>query len=280
MLDRRPTSDPEVVEVTFRLPVEVDAEAVHVVGDFNGWSREATPLARDDDGFSVTLPLRTGAAYQFRYLLDDHVWENDWAADDYVGNEFGGENSLLDLTRGLESGGDGAALHAGEVHHVGAIDEPAAAALEEALAVDALATEAQTVSEAAAVLTPVAEGGLAALPPSDAGESGGSGTSPESEKAPKAPKTPKRSTPSRGKESSKPAKGAAKSTKGEPKSTKGSTKGSKGSTKGSSKRTARKSDTAPTKAELLDAAKELDISGRSKMNKAELEKAVAKARKG
>ena len=275
MLDRRPTSDPGVVEVTFRLPVEVDAEAVHVVGDFNGWSRVATPLERDEDGFSVTLPLRTGATYQFRYLLDDHVWENDWAADDYVGNEFGGENSLLDLTHGLESGGGATASHAGEVHHVGAVDEPAAAALEEALAVDALATEAQTVSEAAAILTPVAEGGLAAPPTSDAGASGANGTSQKdatAAKAPKAPKAPKRSTPSKGESSAKASKGAAKPAKG-------STKGSKGSAKKSSKGTAGKSDTALTKAELLDAAKELDISGRSKMNKAELEKAVARARK-
>ena len=274
MLDRRPTSDPEVVEVTFRLPVEVGAEVVHVVGDFNSWSREATPLRRDDGGFSVTLELQAGTTYQFRYLLDGHVWENDWAADDYVGNEFGGENSLLDLSDGAALGGGAAPPDAGSAHGVGAIDEPGLAAGEEALAVDALATEAQTVSEAASGLTPVAEGGLAvrpAAPPKQAEKD----------------RTPAKA--SKGADSKSRSKGRSKVTSGD--TTAGSkdkgkdkSKGkgkpkSSGRSKGSSTRGTASDGSATTKAELLEQAKELDISGRSKMNKDELEKAVAAARK-
>jgi len=256
MLDRRPTSDPSLVEVTFRLPIESGAEDVHVVGDFNSWSREATPLRRDEGGFSVTLELAAGRAYQFRYLIDGHLWENDWAADDYVGNEFGGENSLLDLTNGSVAG-SAAASHVGELHEVGTIEEPELAAVEEALAVDTLATESSAISEAASALTPVAEGGLAA-PPAPA---------PTRKKA--APAKDER------KKAAKPAK-LAKAPKKAPKKAPARSAASKGKGTASS---GGKGKEEPTKAELLEAAKELDISGRSKMHKNELAKAVAAARK-
>ncbi|MFP5370379.1 MAG: isoamylase early set domain-containing protein [Actinomycetes bacterium] len=83
-------------KVTFELPAEVGANAVHVCGDFNDWSTTATPLKRRKDGtFAATLTLEAGRRYRFRYLLGDGEWENDWAADDYVRNEFGGEDSVV-----------------------------------------------------------------------------------------------------------------------------------------------------------------------------------------
>ncbi len=36
-------------------------------------------------------------AVRFRYLLDGERWENDWAADGYVPNPFGSEDSLLEV---------------------------------------------------------------------------------------------------------------------------------------------------------------------------------------
>ena len=33
-----------------------------------------------------------------RYLLDGQRWDNDWAADAYVRNDFGGDDSVVDLT--------------------------------------------------------------------------------------------------------------------------------------------------------------------------------------
>ena len=81
--------------VTFRLPAEVGAETAHLCGDFNDWSRTATPMKRlKDGGFSVRLSLDTGKTYRFRYLLNGEVWENDWAADGYLPNDFGSDDSL------------------------------------------------------------------------------------------------------------------------------------------------------------------------------------------
>lgn len=56
-------------------------------------------MDRDRDGsFSLVVRLETGRSYRFRYLLDDQRWENDWAADAYVPNAFGEDDSVVDLT--------------------------------------------------------------------------------------------------------------------------------------------------------------------------------------
>jgi 1,4-alpha-glucan branching enzyme len=85
------------VLVTFRLPPEVKAESVHVVGEFNCWSSVAHPMTRDAEGLVAEVELDGGRRYRFRYLLDGDRWANDWAADDYVANDFGGDDSVIDL---------------------------------------------------------------------------------------------------------------------------------------------------------------------------------------
>jgi hemerythrin superfamily protein len=93
-----PNEPGEVVVATFRLAPDVVAGSVCVVGEFNDWSHTATPMDRDEEGFVARVALRTGRAYRFRYLIDGERWENDWAADAYVPNEFGGDDSVIDLT--------------------------------------------------------------------------------------------------------------------------------------------------------------------------------------
>ena len=94
---KTPTRDGSVV-VTFELPAAVAAGSVALCGDFNDWSETSHPLNRTDDGFKASVELAPGQRWRFRYLLDGARWENDWAADDYIVNEFGGEDSVVDLT--------------------------------------------------------------------------------------------------------------------------------------------------------------------------------------
>jgi CHAD domain-containing protein len=51
-----------------------------------------------EGGFVRTVQLEAGRVYRFRYLLDGHRWENDWAADRYVPNVYGSDDSIVDLT--------------------------------------------------------------------------------------------------------------------------------------------------------------------------------------
>ncbi len=95
MILREPQADK--IRVTFRLPSTIWAESVHLVGDFNDWSRTSHPLQRTRDGeWEISLLLDQGRAYQFRYLVNRSDWQNDWNADRYVSNPFGGENSVIE----------------------------------------------------------------------------------------------------------------------------------------------------------------------------------------
>ena len=83
-------------EVVFDLPPGLDVERAAVVGDFNDWSADRHLMERTGDGrLEARIMFDPGTRAQFRYRIDDDRWENDWNADDYVGNEFGGEDSLL-----------------------------------------------------------------------------------------------------------------------------------------------------------------------------------------
>jgi len=80
--------------VTFELPPQVQASQVVLLGEFTDWS--AVPLEERKDGrFSVTLSLEARRSYRYRFLVDGSRWENDWQADAYVANDFGGEDSLI-----------------------------------------------------------------------------------------------------------------------------------------------------------------------------------------
>ena len=86
-------------KVTLTLPKEQarSANRVMVVGDFNGWDVNATPMQKLKSGaFKATLSLEKGNEYQFRYFLDEDRWENDQDADKYISNGYtGDDNSVL-----------------------------------------------------------------------------------------------------------------------------------------------------------------------------------------
>ena len=86
-------------KVTFDVPKELTqtAKKVTVVGEFNDWNTNATPLKKQKNQvYKVTLDLEQGKEYQFRYLIDDKNWINDWNADKYVTSEIGNcENSVV-----------------------------------------------------------------------------------------------------------------------------------------------------------------------------------------
>ncbi len=104
MINKSYTKTGRKCRVTFKLPKESvgSAEAIHVLGDFNGWARGATVLERRKNGsFSVTASLDSGGDYRFRYLVDGATWVSDGQADGLVPNRFGDLDSVV--TTRLES---------------------------------------------------------------------------------------------------------------------------------------------------------------------------------
>jgi len=85
--------------VTFKLPKEAadGSERVCIVGDFNNWDISANPMTKTkNEDWTARLDLETGKEYQFRYLIDESRWENDWDADRYVKSCYGDcDNSVI-----------------------------------------------------------------------------------------------------------------------------------------------------------------------------------------
>ncbi|MHA7880768.1 MAG: isoamylase early set domain-containing protein [Saccharospirillum sp.] len=100
-LKKRYLKSRPVCKCTFILPKDAapDARQVSLVGDFNHWQTESTPMKRLKTGdFKLELALETGRTYQYRYLIDGELWENDWAADAYVpAPGLPAENSVVQL---------------------------------------------------------------------------------------------------------------------------------------------------------------------------------------
>ena len=86
-------------KVTFRLPriAAKDAKSVFVVGDFNNWNIHANPMKRLRNGeYTTRLELEPGREYEFRYLIDEFKWENDWNADKYIKSPYeDSDNSVV-----------------------------------------------------------------------------------------------------------------------------------------------------------------------------------------
>ena len=95
MIERHAASNGSIA-VTFRLPADHPAAPIGVAGEFNDWVWERTPLDEIDDHLVATVVLRPGR-YEFRYRTADDRWFNDEGADDYVPNEFGGVNCIVDV---------------------------------------------------------------------------------------------------------------------------------------------------------------------------------------
>lgn len=98
MLKKRYLKDNSICNVTFILPKQVNAKKVCLCGEFNSWEKNSIEMKLDEDGnYSITIPLKTGESYKYRYILDDERWENDWQADCYLPNIYGSEDSVVEV---------------------------------------------------------------------------------------------------------------------------------------------------------------------------------------
>jgi len=89
-----------VCKVTFTLPKEaiMTGNQVLVLGEFNNWDpAKGLAMKATKSGYSAAVELEAGRDYQFRYLIDNQKWENDWAADSYIPSPYGVDNSVVTI---------------------------------------------------------------------------------------------------------------------------------------------------------------------------------------
>jgi 1,4-alpha-glucan branching enzyme len=102
MITKAYAKDGKSCKVTFEMDQAtadaLAARTVHLAGEFNGWAFQDHRLTKKKTGgFSTTLKLDPGRSYRFRYVVNESEWVNDSAADSYVANEHGSEDSLVSV---------------------------------------------------------------------------------------------------------------------------------------------------------------------------------------
>jgi hypothetical protein len=103
---RLPASPPADTVMTFVF-VTHDASKVSIVGDFNQWNADATPMARiaNSNAWTVTVPLSVGRHVYSFYAVgaDGEKWLNDPNAPAAPDDGFGRRNSVILVKKGPAS---------------------------------------------------------------------------------------------------------------------------------------------------------------------------------
>lgn len=77
-------------KITFTLPAEIvaDAQGGVLLGEFNNWDQtQGIALKKGKDGaMKAAVQLEAGQTYQYRYLLSDGRWVNDYNASNQHDN--------------------------------------------------------------------------------------------------------------------------------------------------------------------------------------------------
>ncbi|HEY5368671.1 MAG TPA: isoamylase early set domain-containing protein [Hanamia sp.] len=75
-------------DIIFMLPAQAleGATGAVVLGDFNNWtpSKEFELKKQKDGSFKTVVSLEEGRTFNYRFLLDNGVWENDYNAQNYA----------------------------------------------------------------------------------------------------------------------------------------------------------------------------------------------------
>lgn len=88
-------------KVTFEVPVEQlgAGRDVRVLGTFNGWSWDkGLTMSNGKGNYKADISLAPGE-YQFRYLVDNQEWKNDWEAQGYTSSGYNSDNCVLVLDK-------------------------------------------------------------------------------------------------------------------------------------------------------------------------------------
>ncbi len=77
--------------ITFTLPAVAleGASEAFLLGDFNNWNSDRAPkLEKQKDGsYKTVAKLEEGKTYEYRFLLNDGRWVNDYNAQSYTNKE-------------------------------------------------------------------------------------------------------------------------------------------------------------------------------------------------
>lgn len=94
MLKKRVFKTKDEVEITFEHSSEPQ-DIVELVADFTNWQPVEMTYSKKYKVFRTAIRLPKDSDFQFRYLINQQVWQNDHAADSYLMNPFGTDNCVV-----------------------------------------------------------------------------------------------------------------------------------------------------------------------------------------
>lgn len=97
MLKKRFFKTKDEVEVTFEWPKN-DEQSLSLAGDFTDWQPVEMKYSKAKKTFNFKTRFPKDEQFQFRYLINGEIWENDPKADAYIPNDRGSDNSVLTTT--------------------------------------------------------------------------------------------------------------------------------------------------------------------------------------
>jgi 1,4-alpha-glucan branching enzyme len=96
MLKKEPLGN-GMVRVTFLVSEYLWVTRIALVGEFNNWDTESLLLvqSRTEAHWHISVDLKEGGEYRFRYLVNGQEWMDDDHADGYEPNPFGEMDSVV-----------------------------------------------------------------------------------------------------------------------------------------------------------------------------------------
>ncbi|MCK0526286.1 MULTISPECIES: hypothetical protein [unclassified Anaerobiospirillum] len=101
-ISKRLTKDGKKVTITFYIKKEatLGAQKIYLICEHNGWEPVAMKPMKNGTfcgSISVLTGLQPSYQYRFKYVMPDgqEQFDNDWDAESYAPNPYGGENSVF-----------------------------------------------------------------------------------------------------------------------------------------------------------------------------------------
>lgn len=94
MLTKKFFKTKDEAEITFEFYKD-GLDSVSLVAEFNNWQPLDMKFVKKDKVFRTRVRLPKNSEFHFRYLVNQNEWENDFAADAYIPNTFGSDNSVV-----------------------------------------------------------------------------------------------------------------------------------------------------------------------------------------
>lgn len=101
-ISKSPTKDGKKVTITFYIKKDAaqGASKIYLICEHNGWEPVAMKPMKNGTfrgSISVLTDIQPSYQYRFKYIMEDGEvkFDNDWDAEQYCPNQFGGDNSVF-----------------------------------------------------------------------------------------------------------------------------------------------------------------------------------------